>query len=152
MDGVSQARTRELIDRAVYAQLGVISDGDPYVTPLSFVRIGDALFFRCFPGERLDAIRSHPSGSMSIVEYDKDSGSWESVIIRGDITLVEDGKVVGQVIEAFFDRYANHESVLDGGPVQPRDGQAAVFEMDTTGATVRSSTTRQSEALRPGRL
>ena len=75
VEPLPDARINRLLDQARFAHVAVISDGDPYVGTLSFVRHGDALQF-------------HPRAAVSIVEFNVETGSWESVLVRGDVSFL----------------------------------------------------------------
>ncbi len=51
-----------VIDRAEYMSLAMTSGaGDPYVVPLSFVRIGERIYFHCAQsGKKIELLTNHP--------------------------------------------------------------------------------------------
>ena len=152
MDVLSENRVSELLDSALYAHVAVVSRGDPYVTATSFVRLGDSLYLRSFPGERLDALRAHPRASLSVVEFDEASGTWESVVVKGDVTFIDDSRLAQDVVSAFFEKYRRYEDALSGGAVQPPLGQAEIIGVSMEQVSGRSSGKWLEPPVRPGRL
>lgn len=75
MEPLRNARINQLLDQAKFAHVAVISNGDSYLGPLSFVRDGDALYSRTVAGERVDALQVHPRAAASIVEFDDVTGA-----------------------------------------------------------------------------
>ncbi len=106
----------QILDSAKFAHVAVVSDGDPYVGPLSFVRYEDALYFRTGPGERVDALQVHPRAAASIVEFDDETGAWESVLVRGDINFLENDRSEDAIVGLFLDKYREYTSELGSGP------------------------------------
>lgn len=152
MDHLTDARTQQLLDEATYAHIAVVAQGDPYVTATSFVRIEEELFFRSFPGRRVDALESHPRASVSIVDFDEATGTWESVLVMGDVTFVDDAALQQQVIGLFLNKYHNYQEALDAGPVQPAMGSAVIFGVQLDEVTGLGSGKWLTPPTRPGRL
>ncbi|MFA6505153.1 MAG: pyridoxamine 5'-phosphate oxidase family protein [Treponemataceae bacterium] len=50
-----------ILDKATLLNLGLFDGEEPYVVPLDFVRVGDALYFHCATeGKKLDIIANRP--------------------------------------------------------------------------------------------
>lgn len=152
MDVLPEQRINELLDEAIYAHIAVVSGDEPYVTATSFVRLDDGLYFRSFPGERVSAMRANPRAALSVVDFDKRTGTWESVIVRGAVTFSDDSRANQDVVAAFFEKYQAYEDALSGGAVQPPLGEAAIFRVSLDEVTGRSSGKWLDPPIRPGRL
>lgn len=62
-----QAFAYNVIDRCEYGVMAM-SGEEPYCVPLSFVRVGDALYFHCaLQGRKLDLLRADPRVCVSFV-------------------------------------------------------------------------------------
>ncbi len=156
----------QILDSAKFAHLAVVSDGDPYVGPLSFVRYEDALYFRTVPGERVDALQLHPRAAASFVEFDDETGAWESVLVRGDVSFLGSDWSDDVVIVLFLEKYRDYTSELGSGPrVDAQDtamgwvgtlevgrDAAVVFSLAMREVTGRTSGRWMTPGTRPGRL
>ena len=167
MEELPAARVDQLFDSARFAHIAVVSDGDPYVSPLSFVRFEDSLYFRCTQGERIEALRAHPRASASIVEFDDETGAWESVLVRGDASILEDDQTEDAVVVLFLDKYRDYTPALGSGPrlhtfddagigwigtAEVPPGDAVLFSLEMGEVTGRTSGRWMTPGTRPGRL
>ncbi|MFP3913384.1 MAG: pyridoxamine 5'-phosphate oxidase family protein [Actinomycetota bacterium] len=108
-------RCRELLNDAPVAHMAVIAEGEPYVSPISFVLVGDSICIRTGEGKRVDALRENPRVCIEVSAYDGVPGDWESVILWGTAQFVEDDRSKQEVIFAFLEKYRD---VL-GSPLNP---------------------------------
>ena len=166
MEPLPDARINQLLDQAKFAHVAVVSNGDPYVGPLSFVRYEDALYFRTVVGERVDALQLHPRAAASIVEFDDETGAWESVLVRGDVSFLGSDWSDDVVIVLFLEKYRDYMSELGPGPRldaqdaamdwvgTPEVGRdaAIVFSVAMHEVTGRTSGRWMTPGTRPGRL
>ncbi len=166
MEPLPDDRIDQILDSAKFAHVAVVSDGDPYVGPLSFVRYEDALYFRTVPGERVDALQVHPRAAASIVEFDDETGAWESVLVRGDVSFLGSEWSDDVVIVLFLEKYRDYTSELGSGPRldaqdaamdwvgTPEVGRdaAVVFGLAMREVTGRTSGRWMTPGTRPGRL
>jgi len=167
MEPLSPARIEQLLDSASFAHIAVVSGGDPYVSPLSYVRFEDALYFRCTPGERVEALNAHPRASASIVVFDEETGAWESVLVRGDVNFIEDDDTEDAVVVLFLDKYQDYTPDLGSAPrlhtfddagigwigtAQVPPGEAVLFALTMNEVSGRTSGRWMTPGTRPGRL
>ncbi|HLU31620.1 MAG TPA: pyridoxamine 5'-phosphate oxidase family protein [Acidimicrobiia bacterium] len=151
MNELTPLQCQSLLTSSSIAHLAVVDDGAPYVTPISYVMIGDALFVRTSPGRRIQALRTNPKVCIEVSEYHDDTGDWESVVIFSTAEFVEDDRVDQEVISAFFDKYRNVlGSPLNPGSVLPHEGVTVRFPIDIS--TGRTSGSYFSVRTRPGLL
>lgn len=151
MNTLTPQEIAEVISAARFAHIGVVADGEPYVTPISFVSLGDGVAFRSLSGKRLDAILENPRVSIEITEHDQETGSWRSVIASGSATVIDDPQQEASIIQQLLQRYAeSFNSLL--GDTGPSFSQAFVVRVDFDGITGRSSGTFLQPKTRPGRL
>ena len=73
---LTENEARDLLEIADVAHLGVIADGEPYVTAVSFVISGNLFLFRTGPGRRLRAIERGSPVCVEVSEYDSETGDW----------------------------------------------------------------------------
>ncbi len=166
MEPLPDARIDQILDLAKFANVAVVSDGDPHVGPLSFVRYQKALYFRTVPGERVDALRLHPRAAASIVEFDDETGAWESVLVRGDVHFLEIDRSDDAIVVLLLEKYRDYTSELGSGPRldaqdaamgwvgMPEVGRdaAIVFSLAMREVTGRTSGRWMTPGTRPGRV
>ena len=102
-----------LIDRCTHGVMALTTDeAVPYCLPLSFVRVGDELYFHCArEGHKLDAIARCPKASFCVVEQDqveplKYTTLFRSVIAFGTIRVLKDEGEMYTAVEALALKYA----------------------------------------------
>src|SRR5690606_17309401 len=151
MNELTVDRCRRLLESAPVAHLAVISRGEPYVTPISYVMLDDAICVRTMDGRRVEALRENPRVCLTVSHYDQSSGDWESVILWGDAECVEDPRTSQEIITAFFEKYRNVlGSPLNPAQQLPKEGVEIRIPVDI--AAGRSSGSFFSVRSRPGRL
>jgi nitroimidazol reductase NimA-like FMN-containing flavoprotein (pyridoxamine 5'-phosphate oxidase superfamily) len=153
MDPTTEAEAREFLIEAKVAHIGVVSDGDPYVSPVSFVLDGNRILFRTKPGKRFEALMANPRVSIEASRFDEETGDWISVIVQGRAVERTDTATGALVVGMLFEKYSN---VL-GSPLG-RDGFQAmatfphVVEVAIDEITGMVSGRGLSLRTRPGRL
>ncbi len=149
MQELTETEARQLLERADVAHLGVIADGEPYVTAVSFVISGNLFLFRTGPGRRLKAIEGGSLVCVEVSEYDPDTGDWGSVVAVGPGSVIADGALESGTVDAL---YAKYRKVIDSSvTLQPSVGSVAVAVM-LGKISGRSSGSAWAPRTRPGRL
>src|SRR5690606_27135400 len=105
MNELTPTRCLALLSASEIGHLAVVSDGDPYVAPISFVLLGEAVFIRTGLGKRIDASRATPRVCFEVSQMDKKTGDWESVVAWGTAEFVDDDRTTQEVIAAFLKKY-----------------------------------------------
>jgi nitroimidazol reductase NimA-like FMN-containing flavoprotein (pyridoxamine 5'-phosphate oxidase superfamily) len=152
METLSRDEVDELLEQAPVAHIGVLFEGRPYVTPMSFVRLGGVFYFRTGPGRRLEAIRSDPATCLEVTKYEPSSGHWRSVVVTGEASLVTDPELEAAVSQEILRKYARAiGSPMSHPGLVPlnQDYIVAVRPLELTGW---SSGSGLAPGLRPGRL
>lgn len=89
-----------VLRRGKYATIALVQDGEPYVVTLSYGwdEEGGALYFHLArEGRKLDAIAAEPRVCATVIvdggyEQTKCKHHYESVVLTGTMSLVEDGE------------------------------------------------------------
>ncbi|HUF14273.1 MAG TPA: pyridoxamine 5'-phosphate oxidase family protein [Acidimicrobiia bacterium] len=154
MEPLSVEEAMEVLDSQPVAHLGVIHDGLPYVTPMSYVVAGDRILFRTMAGKKLDALRSNPEVCIEVSTYDPDSGDWSSVIVRGTASEVEDDDTKTATITRLFDKYDQvlGSPISGGGGLRPVLGLPRVIAVSIDEISGVTSGRGFSIRTKPGRL
>ena len=106
METLVGSAVARLLDNEPVAHVGVVVDGIPYVTPISFVWKDDALWFRTMPGRRLDAIVANPNLSCEVSRFEMTTGIWESVIVDGEAEVIDDSpEIEAEIMNAIRAKY-----------------------------------------------
>ena len=152
MEELSRAEALELLESERVAHVATAAGGEPYVTPISFVIIGDELLFRTAPGRRLDAITANPRVCIEASRTDE-VGNWKSVLAFGDAYVADDPHREVDVVAALLEKYADAaESLLASSPTRPFDPQPVLVAVPLTEVTGRTSGSGLNPRTRPGRL
>ncbi len=153
MEPISEAEAFEFLGEAMVAHLGVVLDGEPYVTPMSFVVDGRRLLFRTKPGKRFEAIEENPKVCVEVSRFDDESGDWVSVVIKGTAVERTDEPTTSHAVEMLLEKYAAVlGSPLGTGGLQPMASFPHVLEVSIDEITGMSSGRGFSFRTRPGRL
>ncbi|MCH7901397.1 MAG: pyridoxamine 5'-phosphate oxidase family protein, partial [Acidobacteria bacterium] len=92
-ESITAEQARRFLDESLVAHIGVISVGEPYVTPMSFVVDSDRILFRTKPGKRYEAMLENPVVSIEASTFDNETGDWTSVIVRGRAAEADDATI-----------------------------------------------------------
>ena len=153
MEPTTDAEALDFLEHEMVAHLGVIDDGKPYVTPMSFVLDGRRLLFRTKPGRRFEAIESNPMVCIEVSRFDESTGDWVSVVVEGKAVERTDDATTTRTVELLLGKYASVlGSPLGTGGLQPMASFPHVLEVSIDKMTGMSSGRGFSFRTRPGRL
>ena len=153
MEPISDEEAIEFLRDAMVAHLGVVHDGEPYVTPMSFVVDGRRLLFRTKPGKRFEAIEENPRVCVEVSRFDDVSGDWVSVVVKGNAVERTDEPTTSRAVELLLEKYASVlGSPLSTGGLQPMASFPHVLEVSIDEITGLTSGRGFSYRTRPGRL
>jgi nitroimidazol reductase NimA-like FMN-containing flavoprotein (pyridoxamine 5'-phosphate oxidase superfamily) len=151
MNELSPERCETLLNRGMVGHLAVVSDGDPYVSPISYVVLEGAICLRTGRGRRVDALKANPKVCIEVSEVDDNTGAWESVIAWGEAEFVEEDSRARDIIAAILEKYRSVlGSPLSPGTVFPEPG--VVVRVPLESVSGRESGGFFSARTRPGRL
>lgn len=153
MDELTRDESLALLDESLVAHIGLVAEGDPYVTPMSFVRDGERILFRTTPGRKLNALRSNPTVCIEASRFDAETGDWASVIVTGTAVEVSDSGTKQLAVDGLFRRYARAlGDPLSRGGLQPLPGSSHVVAVTIKEISGMSSGRGFAPRSRPGRL
>jgi PPOX class probable F420-dependent enzyme len=117
---------RELLDGAPVARLGLIDDdGGPRVMPVTFARVGGALWSavddkpKRRPGAELARVRwlrERPRAALTVDRYDDDWARLAWVQVLGAVTVLE-AEGEDAALDALAARYPQYRERRPGGPL-----------------------------------
>jgi len=127
---LSEAETREILERCTAGTLAVLGDGGyPYAVPLSYVYLDGRIYFHCArAGHKLDAVRACDKASFCVIDRDeilpeKFTTKYRSAIAFGRIREVTDPAEIEGIMRRLAGKYS------------PNEGEEAFQnEMRTSGA------------------
>lgn len=155
MDALTRDEALQILIDEPVAHLGVISNGVPYVTPMSFVIADERVRFRTMAGRKLDAIRANPAVSIEASRYDEETGAWVSVIVEGKAHLADDDESRQETIALLFAKYENvigSPLAGGGGGLLPLGAHAHVIEVPIDRIAGMSSGRGIHVRTKPGRM
>ena len=126
-----------ILDAATSGVLSVLGDdGYPYGVPLSFARTGSTLVFHSAAnGHKVDAVRSYPQASFTVVAQDDVVPSeynthYRSVIAFGRVRIVDDRDEKMELLQILGNRYwPDHDDELEA-EISPRFARMHVLAFD----------------------
>lgn len=115
---VTHDEAMKILDQAEYGVLSTIdADGYPYGLPLHHIVLNDAVYLHCaLEGHIIDTIAANNKVCFTVVGYSEllpstFSANYESVIVFGKVTLVEEPEkvdmlkaLVGKYSPAYYDK------------------------------------------------
>ena len=154
MKELSHQEAERIFDEAGVAHIGVISRGQPYVTPISFVRDGDVLWMRCGPGRRADALVENDRVCVEVAITDASvAEEWQSAIAFGTASVVQDPGEVAHAVGLLLEKYRDPDTppISWATPDLP-PGSAVVLRVEVDEMSARSSGGGHEPEARPGRI
>ncbi|HSF86141.1 MAG TPA: pyridoxamine 5'-phosphate oxidase family protein [Acidimicrobiia bacterium] len=153
MDTLTQDQCQALLEQAHVAHIGVITEEGPYVTPISYVFLGNKLAFRTAPGRRTEALEIDRRVSVEVSTYDPDTGDWSSVIVTGTAAVIRnDAAKEGVVVDALFEKYRDAFKNLLSSPPGNEPITRFIVVIDVHEMSGRRSGGYVTAKTRPGRL
>ena len=153
MESITAEQAKRFLDESLVAQIGVISLGEPYVTPMSFVVDSDRILFRTKPGKRYEAMLENPVVSIEASTFDNETGDWTSVIVRGRAAEAGDDATITLTVQLLFQKYGTVlGSPLSRGEIQPMASFPHVVQVPIDQITGVTSGGGFAMRTRPGRL
>jgi len=153
MEDLDRRAMLGLLREELIAHLALVDGEEPYVTPISYVHMGDAIYLRTGPGRRLDLIRGGRQVCIEASRHVNENGDWESVLVWGRSAVLESGDEADEAIGMLLFKYRSVFTATAAyvGPAPLAPGEVVVK------VPIERMTGRRSEAgfgipLRPGRL
>lgn len=110
---MSDEKTNALLKDGEYGILSTVSkENMPYGVPLSYVMVDEAIYFHCATvGTKLDNILNNSNVCFTIVGKtrvlpDKFSTEYESVIVFGQASLIENENEKIQILQEIIQKYS----------------------------------------------
>ncbi len=153
MESITVEQAKRFLEESLVAHIGVISEGDPYVTPMSFVMDSDRILFRTKPGKRYEAMLENPVVSIEASTFDNETGDWTSVIVRGRAAEAGDDATITLTVQLLYQKYGTVlGSPLSRGEIQPMASFPHVVQVTIDEITGMTSGGGFAIRTRPGRL
>jgi len=81
--------------------LAMCDEGRPYCLPFGYVFIKDSVYISLFPkGRKWACLQKNPRVSFSVFTWDEGRTRWSSVVIDGELAMVDDLETIRRVVEA----------------------------------------------------
>lgn len=120
---LSQDKAREMLRRGRIARLACLSEGEPYVVPVSYAFEDESVLVHSLPGRKITAMRANPRVCLQIDEIE-DELNWTSILAFGsyeEVTSVQERSRVMSILLSRFPLLTPVESVIinDAGTPAP---------------------------------
>ena len=123
------------------------------MTPMSFVVDGDRILFRTKPGKRYEAMLENPVVSIEASTFDRQTGDWTSVIVRGRAAEADDDATITLTVQLLFQKYGTVlGSPLSRSGIQPMASFPHMVKVPIGEITGMTSGGGFAMRTRPGRL
>jgi nitroimidazol reductase NimA-like FMN-containing flavoprotein (pyridoxamine 5'-phosphate oxidase superfamily) len=153
MEPIDEAEARQFLTESMVAHIGVVIDGEPYVTPMSFVVDDNRVLFRTKPGRRFEALDDAPVVCIEVSQFDEDTGDWISVIVTGRAAERTDDETTSRAVQLLLEKYQSAVgSPLGHGGMQPMATFPHVVEVPIESISGMCSGRGFAYRTRPGRL
>lgn len=153
MEDLTDVQTMAVLNHGEVAHMAVVSDGEPYITPISYVVLDDSLAFRTGPGRRLEALKQGSRVNVVVTEYDRDTGGWSSAMVWGAPQILQDGAQKEKAVSLMLAKYRDVlGSPLSFSAFSPVGGLTDVVCVAIDEISGRSSGSGLGVRTRPGRL
>jgi nitroimidazol reductase NimA-like FMN-containing flavoprotein (pyridoxamine 5'-phosphate oxidase superfamily) len=153
MEPIDRTEALEFLTRSMVAHIGVVTNGEPYVTPMSFVVDDNRVLFRTKPGKRFEALAANSLVCIEVSNFDEKTGDWTSVIVRGRAKERTDDATTTRTIDLLLEKYQSVVgSPLGHGGLQPMATFPHVVEVPIDEISGMTSGRGFSYRTRPGRL
>lgn len=113
---LSDAASREVLERNTSGVLSLLGDeGYPYGVPLSYVLVGEQIFFHCAKvGHKIDAIRKEEKASFCVIDQDRVVSQeyttyFRSVIAFGRVHILEDETEKRNALRILAEKYSGEQ-------------------------------------------
>ena len=117
---LSQQEIAQILQQETSGVLALIGDEVyPYAVPISYVYDGEKLYFHSAKsGRKLDAIQQNAKASFCVVAKDtvvpeEDTTYFQSVIVFGQIRLIQDERAKRAAIEKLAGKYAPEATTME---------------------------------------
>ena len=113
---LSDAVSRDILEKNTSGVLSLMGDdGYPYGVPLSYVLVGDKLFFHCAKaGHKIDAIRREEKASFCVIDQDivvseEYTTHFRSVIAFGRVHILEGEEEKRNALRILAEKYSGDQ-------------------------------------------
>ena len=127
----------DLLHAHVVARLGCHGGGETYVVPVFYAYDGEALYVATREGLKVRMLRKNPDVVFEVDEYDEETGSWRSAIVRGRYEELA-GADVEHALSLLRETFARRRPGREPSRAPASDAPPVVFRVPVTGATGRA--------------
>ena len=150
MEAIDRAAALGVIERGEVAHIAVADADGPYVSPISYVIVGEHLCFITSRGRRLRAIKADPRVCIEVTELTRPG--WRSAIIEDRAEIVTGTELHTDALQALIRKYQTEEDTLLGTSRTPGPDLTEMLAVPLQWVSGRSSGEGTSRRTRPGRM
>ncbi|MCI0490871.1 MAG: pyridoxamine 5'-phosphate oxidase family protein [Blastocatellia bacterium] len=132
---LSSEEARALVREGRMGRLGCISEGEPYVVPVSYIFEGESIYVHSLTGRKIRAMRRDPRVCLQVDDIE-DEYHWRSAIAFGEYEEITDSDERARVLDHLLGRFP-HLTPIESVPVHDGQSSVVVFRIrvrEVTGA------------------
>ena len=150
MIDLTQEEAQRVLEQGRVGHIACLSQGELYVTPMSYVVLDGVFYFRTGEGRRIEALREDPNVCVEVTIL-REGNAWDSALFWGKAEFVEDVDHRSEIVQAILHKY--HEDNPFGSSTPSHVAQMPpIVAIHPERITGRSSGGGLSGKTRPGRL
>ncbi len=150
METIDREAAMGVFERGEVAHVAVTDVDGPYVSPVSYVIVGDRLCFITGRGRRLRAMKHDPRVCVEVTELSHPG--WRSAMIEDEAEVVTRSELHTDVLQALIRKYQSEEDSLLGTSRTPGPDLTEVVAVSMERVSGRSSGEGRNRRTRPGRM
>ena len=101
---LQQEQIEELLRTQFIGRIGCCTDGEPYITPISYAYDGTHIYCHTDEGKKTTILRKNPKVCFEVDEM-KDMANWKSVVVQGTFEELKDRKERNAAMQTLLNRY-----------------------------------------------
>jgi len=89
IEELTREESEAFLRRQVVGRVGCHLEGRTYVVPVIYVWEDGCVYVQSVEGRKIEMMRANPEVCFEVDEYERDTGSWRSVVVEGTYEELE---------------------------------------------------------------
>ena len=103
---MEQGEIDQFLVHSRVGRIGISLEDGPYVVPVGYCYEGGEIFFHsCFSGLKMRSMARDPNVCFLVDESLSDGSMYKSVMIRGDVEIIDDPEEMVPYLQSLIDKY-----------------------------------------------
>jgi hypothetical protein len=106
LEDMTEGEIDQFLTCARVGRVGICLGDEPYVVPVGYgYEEGEIFFHTCYKGLKMEGMEKKPKVCFEVDEYTSDASMFKSVIVRGDVMIIEDEAAMKPYLEKIINKY-----------------------------------------------